>query len=249
MYGWRARLGLLLPMDNAVAEPEWWSVLPDGVAAYVTRLTSRDRPAMPANGVELSECFDELGVDVVGYGCAETSFLGATDVNRWIGEQISERVGVPAVTTSYAMIDALAALGARRIAVCSPYPDGANDALVGFLEGHALEVVSFAAEDLVSPEGRRREWDRTNRQPPSTAVSLARQADVPTADAILISATNLRTFDVLTQLETDLGKPVISSSSALLWNMLRASGVADVVVALGTLGRRPAPEIPAGVAT
>lgn len=247
MYGWRARLGLLLPMDNAVAEPEWWSVLPSGVAAYVTRLTSRDRPDMPANGVELAVCFDELGVDVVGYGCAETSFLDGTDVNRWIGERITQRVGVPAVTTSYAMLDALAALGARRVSVCSPYPDGANDALVSFLENNGLEVVNFAAQDLVSPEGRHREWDRTNRQPPSTAASLARRADAPTADAVLISATNLRTFEVLEPLERDLGKPVISSSSALLWSMLRTIGVSDAVEVFGSLGHCTAPQQPVEV--
>ena len=240
MFGWRARLGLLLPMDNAVAEPEWNPVLPQGVAAHVARLTSRERTAMPANGVELAVGFDELVVDVVGYGCAETSFLDGADVNRWIVEQIEARIGVPAVTTSYAMLDALTALEVHRIAVCSPYPRAANQALTAFLESAGFEVVGFAAQDLVSPEGRRREWDRTNRQPPSTAANLARRADQPSADAVLISGTNFRTFDVLPTLEEDLGKPVVSSNSALLWSMLRVGGVVDHVRSLGTLGTRAA---------
>ena len=37
-YGWRLRLGMLLPSSNRVAEPELPAMLPEGVAVHTTRL-------------------------------------------------------------------------------------------------------------------------------------------------------------------------------------------------------------------
>jgi maleate isomerase len=241
MFGWRARLGFLLPVDNAVLEPELAaSPAVAGVSHHVVRLTTTDRASMPANGVELAGLFHELGVDVIGYACAETSFLGEVDVNRWIQDTVEAAVGVPTVTASAAMLSALDSLGIRRVALASPYPSSSADALVGLLGRHGVEVVSAANEDLVTAARGVREWASTNEQPPAKAAELARRADVAEADAVLVSATNLRTLSVLASLEQDLGKPVVSSNSALLWAMLHAAGVREVPPRLGALaGRRP----------
>jgi len=43
MYGARGRIGLMLPYDNAVIEPEFARTLPHGVSAHVVRTTKTDR--------------------------------------------------------------------------------------------------------------------------------------------------------------------------------------------------------------
>lgn len=225
MYGWRARLGFLLPVDNAVLEPEAGLVGLPGVSSYVVRLTTTERSAMPGNGVALAPLFTELGVDVVGYACAETSFLGDTDVNRWIEQEAAAACGIPVVSASSAMLAALRALDLHRVAVATPYPRASTDALVAMLERGGVEVVNVASTDLVSGAGGQREWARTNEQPPATAAGLARDAAVPSAEGVLISATNLRTAEVITAAERDLDMPVISSNTALLWAMLGAAGI------------------------
>ena len=67
------------------------------------------------------------------------------------------------------------------------------------------------------------------------AYRLARQADVPDADAVLLSGTGLPTIGVLELLERDLGKPVVSSNQALLWRALRMAGVREPVPGFGRL--------------
>jgi maleate cis-trans isomerase len=43
------------------------------------------------------------------------------------------------------------------------------------------------------------------------------------------------TIEVLARLEKDLGKPVISSASAMVWNALRVAEVKERVKGYGTL--------------
>jgi maleate isomerase len=38
MYGWRARIGLLIPSVNATVEPEFNRFLPEGVSVHVARM-------------------------------------------------------------------------------------------------------------------------------------------------------------------------------------------------------------------
>ncbi len=237
MYGWRARLGFLLPVDNAVLEPEAGLVGLAGVSSHVVRLTTTQRTEMPANGVELAPLFRELGVDVVGYACAETSFLGNADVNQWIEERAAVACGVPVITATSAMLAALHALEIGRIAVATPYPETSTHALVGLLGRAGVEVVNVATRDLVSAADGRREWAVTNEQPPATAHALVRAAAVPDAEAVLVSATNLRTAEIISVAERDVGRPVISSNTALLWAMLDAAGVRATPPWFGALGR------------
>lgn len=235
MFGWRARIGLLVPVDNAVIEPELACLPVDGVSVHVVRLTTMERAAMPRNGIELASLFTELGVDAVGYACAETSFPGETDINDLIVREIGRDVGVPVVTAAGAMVTALRALGLESVACASPYPVASGDALAGLLQRAGIDVVNSVHEDLVSASKGVREWALTNEQPPSTAARLARRADHPSADGVLVSATNLRTLPVLASLEGDLGKPVVSSNSAMYWALLHAAGCREIPGQLGGL--------------
>lgn len=38
MYGWRARIGLLIPSVNTVVESEFSKILPEGVSIHGTRM-------------------------------------------------------------------------------------------------------------------------------------------------------------------------------------------------------------------
>ena len=243
MYGWRSRIGLLLPLDNAVIEPEFASLCPEGTSAFAIRLDTTHRPDMPAAGVRASTGFNELDVDVVGYACAETSFLDGEDVNGWLQRGIWETAGRPAVTATTAMATALTALGVRSIAVAAPYPETSMQALTTYLDARSFDVVSAVARDYSTTSPDPRDWWQTNREQPAEAYRLARSADHVDAEAVFIAATNLRTVEVIGELQRDLGKPVVSSNTAMLWWLLRAGGVHEGIPALGALADVALPEL------
>lgn len=84
MYGWRARIGLLLPVDNAVMEPELYGLGLPGISYLGVRLTTSDRPKMPEDSIRLAPVFSNLGINIVVYACAATSFLQGVDANESI---------------------------------------------------------------------------------------------------------------------------------------------------------------------
>jgi len=59
--------------------------------------------------------------------------------------------------------------------------------------------------------------------------------NIPEADAVFISCTSVRTFEIIAPLERDLGKPVISSNQATIWHALRKTGIRDTIEGYGRL--------------
>ena len=66
---------------------------------------------------------------------------------------------------------------------------------------------------------------------------LAAGLDRASAEAIVLLATDLPTFDVIAALEDELGVPVLTSNQTLLWDSLLKAGVAANMVGLGRLFR------------
>ena len=89
--------------------------------------------------------------------------------------------------------------------------------------------------------GYRRLEDVTNiyAESEERAYRLARDADAPGADGVLLSGTGLPTVGVLELLEQDLGKPAISSMQACLWHALRLAGIREPIPGFGRLLREP----------
>jgi len=61
--------------------------------------------------------------------------------------------------------------------------------------------------------------------------------DRPESDAIFISCTNFRTLEIIESLENKLGKPVVTSNSASMWQMLRVIQDTRVIPGAGRLFR------------
>lgn len=236
-----ARLGLILPMDNAVLEPEYAALQLTEATTHAARLTTDERDDMPTNGIEISAVFNELGVDAIGYACAETSFLGGIDANAYISREITRVTGRPAVTAIAAMVEALTALSASRVAVAAPYRESSAVALTDYLVSVGVDVVALEHRDFSEQSSDPREWFETNRQPPQTAYDMATRVDTSEAECIVIAATNLRSLSVLPRLEATLGKPVISTNSALLWALLERAGITSPRLDRGRLVAGVAP--------
>ena len=67
------------------------------------------------------------------------------------------------------------------------------------------------------------------------AYALARSVDAKDAEAVFLSGTGMPTVSVLELLEQDLGKPVFSSASAMMWHALRLAGVGQPLAGYGRL--------------
>ena len=67
------------------------------------------------------------------------------------------------------------------------------------------------------------------------AYGLGRQVDHEAAEAVFISGVGMPTLGMIEALERDLGKPVISAASAMMWHALRTAGVQEPIPGYGRL--------------
>ena len=118
----------------------------------------------------------------------------------------------------------------KKLALGTPYPEVIGALGRAYWEAAGFEIVSHRRLEGVS---------NIYAESAERAYQLARQTDVPGADAMLLSGTGLPTVDVLEPLEHDLGKPVISSVQASLWQALRLAGVRQPIPGFGRLLREP----------
>ncbi|MGC4897426.1 maleate cis-trans isomerase family protein [Micromonospora sp. DT31] len=246
MHGWRARIGLIIPHVNMTMEPEINSVLPRGASAHAARMVIPQLdPAglvtMADDALRAADQLAELDADAVVFGCTSGSFVGGQDYEADLVDRIAERVGCPTLSASGAGVQALRALGARRVAVATPYDDTINQRLAAFFAAHDLDVVKLVGLGL-----RDRVANFPLARTPVSAIAqqseevvhrLARAAVHPDAEALFISCTNLSTLGIVAELEKDLSIPVVTANQASIWAAFRAAGLGDSPAALGSLGR------------
>jgi maleate cis-trans isomerase len=237
-YGWRARIGFITP--SAVVENnafEFYLMAPRGVTIALT----------------------PMGMDVFAPGAAE-DFLGRLPaatrelVNRKVNVLV--QAGVPQVVTGGwgfedrvretvaqvtdalfatdigACIDAMHALGMRRVAMLTPFDDALHGHLSRYVANAGIEVV--AARSCRTPE-----FADFTIAPLAYPYRAARDLFRSTsgADGIWITGAALPSVGMIEALETDLGAPVVSSMQAMFWAGLRLAGVSARIEGYGRLLR------------
>jgi maleate isomerase len=232
------KLGLILPSSNTSVEPDLHRVLPEHVSLHASRIwvvnvTHDDLEAMNIDTEIAARYLGSAEVDAIAYACTSGSFIGGPGYDQELLARITaEARGVPSVGTSPAMVEALRAVGVRRVSVVTPYTDEINEGLTTFLTVHGFNVLSMAGQQIVPNV-------EIGAQTPETILAFAKANLDPAADGLFLSCTNWRAMEVAEQLEREIGKPVVTSNQATLWAALHALNVATWVDGYGRLLREP----------
>jgi len=236
LFGPAGRIGLVVPANNSVIEPEFWSVLPPGTALYATRLLAKGDLTPGAVRRMQQECERGVaevvatGVDVVLLADMVTTFVMQADWNETRTRHVTATTGAPCASAWSALRDALAALGVTRFALGTPYPAAVHALAPPFFAAAGYALTGDATLDIVAmrdvPEVR-----------PDRLGAFVRGLPREGAQAIVLLATDLPSFAALDALEQELGVPVLSSNQVLLWRALRLAGNATRIAGLGRLLR------------
>ncbi|RLF84478.1 maleate cis-trans isomerase [Thermococci archaeon] len=233
MYGWRGRIGLIVPSSNTTMEMELHSALPEGVSLHTARMplrnvTEEELLAMSGLALESARLLKDADVDLILYGCTSGSFIGGREFDKELSMKIEDEVNLPVVTTSTAIVEALKILDAQQILVVTPYTDEINQREREFLEANELEVIDIRGLGIVDNT-------KIGRLDPYEAYRMIKALFTDEADAVFISCTNFRTFEIIELLEDDFGIPVVTSNQASLWLALRELDVGEKISWLGRL--------------
>jgi maleate isomerase len=181
-----------------------------------------------------------MGCDLVANVGTPFAWAGLASVTeaRARQERLAAAAGAAAVMTGVAIIEAFAALGARRVGLaCTYYSDDWRDRWACLVAASGLDVVSaqnLSDQGLMPPHDAadRAYWTPTAEQICQSVRRLAEGA--PEAEAIAVSGAGSRTLALIPALEGEIDRPVFGSDTALYWAAAKATGVA---LKPGILGR------------
>lgn len=186
---------------------------------------------------DLDTCAKHLasaGVQVIAYACTAGSFMHGAAFDRQVMQRVSEVTGgIPAVTTSAAVVEALRFLGVRRVSVCTPYPAELNSRLGRFLSENGFLVVNVAARPHALSEA-------ISNDTPESIYEFAHSQFAEEAEGIFLSCTNWRAMEAAERLEKETRRPVITSNQATIWMTLRALQLVQPIQGCGRLLAEPA---------
>lgn len=217
-------IGLIAPFDF-VLDREYWEWIPANVSLHVTRSPFLDQQVGVAMAEQVSE--DEVltaaaqalaiaNPAVTVFACTSGSFVHGLAGEQRCRQALLAGGARRALTTSGALVEALTALAIRRIAVATPYDASTTTRFIEFLEEAGFGITSCAFLGLKA------DIFRVN---PATVYRLVRAVDSGDAEAIFISCTNLWTREVISALEHELGKAVLSANQVTIWAALRAANI------------------------
>jgi maleate isomerase len=245
VLGYRAKIGVLVPSTNTIVEPELHAMVNAGVRGVSIHTGRIPVFNQDLQGPAEEEAFREhvlasladavralmtAAPDYLVMGLSAPTFWGGREGARRFTEQLAELARVPVTTGAEALERALEVLGARRVAVLSPYKAANEGQVRRFLDECGYETV--AMHSLLSPTAL------AIADVGSAEVRAAAQAlNGARPDVLVQSGTNLAMAQLADELESELGKPVLAVNTATLWDALRRQGFTDQVKGFGCLLR------------
>lgn len=225
-YGKAGTVGITVPQANTTIEAEFRALAPAGLNVITGRLQgsrsdSRTRLLDYFHGLEATlDTFDTAPLKAAGFACTGSSYLLGVDKDRAAFAELTRKRGYPVIPATEAILGSLAHLGAKRVALVSPYPD--------WLTGAALEYWRAAGVDVIEVVGvsadtsdTRNIYDVTS----ADAVAAAKTFKRRDMDAVLMSGTGMPTLRAVGELTRLFGKPVLSSNLCLAWALARNAGM------------------------
>jgi maleate isomerase len=189
------RIGLIVPSSNVTMETEIPALLRRREQHHAERFTfhsARMRmtqvtpEALAAMDVHSERCAVELAdaeCDALGYACLVAVMARGPGAHEQSERRLVHAAGdaIPVVTSAGALIDGVRTLGARRVAMITPYLPELTAKVVAYLAHAGIDVVDAISLGVADNRA-------VGRLDAAALVPLIDRLDLTRADALVLSA-------------------------------------------------------------
>lgn len=230
--GFEHAIGVITPSGNLVVERVVAAVLRDlpAVSAHFSRIpVAGSRDPFPdrydlASMLTAARLLADAKPGSIQWNGSKGGAIGFAH-DRDLKARIEDATGIPATTSALCLTEALAMLGARRVALVTPYAEAYQQRLVARLAAEGIDCVSeshLGLTDNLSYAG----------VAPASIAAQAREAVARARpDAVLAWCTNYAGALVAAEVEAELGLPVLDATLLPVWGALRMMGAATAPAA------------------
>lgn len=240
------RVGQIVPSSNTTMETEIPAILrarelilPERFTFHSSRMrmkhvTKEELAAMDADSDRCALELSDAQVDVLGYACLVAIMSMGLGYHRISEERLHRRTqengaSAPVVTSAGALVDGLHAIGAKKVSILTPYMKPLTQLVIDYLENEGFEVVDSISLEIADNL-------EVGRQDPRAPIEITKRLNTAGVDAIVASAcVQMPSLASIQAIEDRTGLPVISSSVATSYMMLKRLGLETAVPGFGSL--------------
>ncbi|WP_300719816.1 Asp/Glu racemase [Pseudomonas sp.] len=240
------RIGQIVPSSNTTMETEIPAILrarelidPERFTFHSSRMrmkkvTKEELAAMDGDSDRCALELSDAHVDVLGYACLVAIMSMGNGYHRISEQRLHQRTvenGCPApvVTSAGALVDGLHVIGAKKVSILTPYMKPLTQLVIDYIESEGIEVVDSISLEIADNL-------EVGRQDPRAPIEITRRLNTAGVDAVVASAcVQMPSLASIQPIEDRIGLPVISSSVATTYQMLKRLGLSTAVPGFGSL--------------
>ena len=240
------RIGQIVPSSNTTMETEIPAMLrarephfPERFTFHSSRMrmqkvTKEELAAMDAASDRCALELSDGKMDVLGYACLVAIMSQGLGYHRASEKRLHEATvsngkPAPVVSSAGALVEGLQALGAKKIAVLTPYMKPLTKMVVDYIEHEGFEVMDSLSLEIADNL-------EVGAQDPLAPSRLVSRLNTQGVDVVVLSAcVQMPSLASIQVVEDRLGIPVISASVATSYAMLKRLGLATQVPGAGAL--------------
>jgi maleate cis-trans isomerase len=234
MFGFRKRIGYIAPTVMELVPYEFYKFAPDGVGLVgitcnIDDWSQEHFDRALAQVTDAARYLGSRGVDFIIHGGGPLVVARGKGYEEIIVKDIERVAGVPATTGVRAGMEALRAVGARRIVVASPYPERHNATMSSYLIAHGFDIVRAEGMDVAFKEMQNVSLETIR----DFALGVAGRAG--DHDALYLPCPQWQAAQVVGTLERETGRPAIAYTHANFFAAFRTLGITDAIRGHGRL--------------
>jgi len=233
MSGWKARIGYLSP--SVFETPSDWDlILPDGFTIVSSGLNVQSHTdaefnkAIAALGAGLG-IFKAEECDAILMGGITLGTQRGYAAEQEVVAKLSQQVGLPVSTAMGATVEALKHLQVKSTVIATAYKDTINQAVKKYYDDGGVRVLAIKGLEVSKPVDQ-------VKLPDYSSYKVARELfhQHPKVESLLLQG-RWRTVAYVQELENDTGRPVVSSTAASLWWVMKTLGMKVPIQGYGQL--------------
>jgi maleate isomerase len=240
------RVGLIVPSSNTTMETEIPAmlrareqVLPERFTFHSSRMrmkqvTKEELAAMDRDSDRCALELSDARMDVMGYACLVAIMSMGLGYHRTSQRRLGEVAAAngapaPVATSAGALIEGLQALGAKRVAIITPYLKPLTQLVIDYIQAEGIEVVDSVSLEIHDNLA-------VGARDPRAPADLWKQLNLKGVDVIVASAcVQMPSLAAVPLIEQASGLPVVSSAVCTTWSLLKHLGLERRVPGAGAL--------------